>query len=182
MYSCKKEEWRTITNFPTHEVSNLGNIRNKKTKRTRKFWKDKDGYYQLNIYNGHHNYVKVHRLVAKTFVPNPLNKPQVNHINGIKTDNRIENLEWCSSKENIRHSYKLGLSSTKHLEKVYERNCKPVAQIKNGKIIKIYPSLAEASKSVGVLYSSITYACKKETRTIKGFQWKFVNKGEEGYV
>lgn len=179
MHECIKEEWRTINNFPTHEVSNLGNIRNKKTKRTRKFGKDRYGYYQLNIYNGHYNYVKVHRLVAIAFIPNPLNKPQVNHINGIKTDNRVENLEWCSCKENIHHAHLLGISNNKHLEEYYKKSCKKVAKIKDGKVIEIYPSLEKAAKSVGVRYTSITYACKKETRTFKGFQWKLIKKGEE---
>ena len=178
MYQCVEEEWKTISKYPTHEVSNLGNIRSKKTKRIRKLWKDRDGYYQLNIYNARHNYIKVHRLVAQAFVPNPLNKPQVNHINGIKTDNRVENLEWCSCKENIQHAHRLGIANTKHLEKFYKSISKEVAQIKDGKVINIYPSLAAAAKSVGVDASSISYACKRETRTIKGFQWKLTNKGE----
>ena len=71
---------------------------------------DKDGYKCCNLYlNKVRVHKRVHRLVAETYIPNPNDLPQINHINGIKSDNRICNLEWCTGQENIIHGYKTGL-------------------------------------------------------------------------
>lgn len=92
------EEIRKLIEFePKYEVSNLGNVRNAKTKRIRKLEIHENGYLRVKLSK---NY-RVHRLVALTFIPNPENKEQVDHINGDKRDNRLENLRWVTGKENM---------------------------------------------------------------------------------
>lgn len=78
---------------------------------------DAKGYLRTAfVINGKAKTIKVHRIIAQTFVPNPLNKPQVNHINGIKDDNRAENLEWVSNRENVVHAYENNLVNLKNGE------------------------------------------------------------------
>ena len=98
------EIWKTINAEPNYEVSNTGKVRRKDSLHIKSLRFDRYGYLRVTLYPSGKTYT-IHRLVAKAFLDNFENKPQVNHKNGIKTDNKVSNLEWCTNKDNIIHAY-----------------------------------------------------------------------------
>ncbi len=123
-----------------------------------------NGYKMINILNYN---LSIHRLVAETFIPNPYNKPYVNHINSDKLDNRVENLEWVTQQENCCAHNK----STSRPKKVIQIDT-------NGQIINKFNSLKEASKSIGVSPSAISKAVLKINNTAGGYIWEY----EDNYI
>lgn len=121
MHEDNKEIWKDITiKGCYYQVSNLGVIYSLISGKDLLPSKSRKGYLMVKLYkdNGCKIGIPVHRLVAMAFIPNPENKPQVNHINGIKHDNRVCNLEWMTCKENINHAYNTGIKTNAN-----EKNC-----------------------------------------------------------
>ena len=171
------EVWKDIEEFNgVYQISNLGRLKSKerivnhpkgKCLLKEKYLsevKNKKGYIEFQItYDSRHYSRKAHRLVAIAFIPNPENKPQVNHIDGDKTNNSVENLEWCTNSENQIHAIKTGL----------KRTMKILQFDLNGNFIKDWKSASEAEKITGINYRHILEVCNGKKKTYKGFIWKF---------
>ena len=164
------EEWKKIEGFPNYSVSNTGRVRND---RKDKILKPKisgkyRNYYRVGLGCGKPVKIvnrSIHRLVASAFIPNPDNKPQVNHINGDTFNNTVNNLEWVTESENTTHAYR-----------VLNRNMgrfgpKKVIRIEDG---KVFNNIAEATTACGLKSISNICGCLKGKRpTAGGYHWKY---------
>jgi hypothetical protein len=157
------------------EKYDLKNYNGYKITKDGRIWSDKSNKFLASkICNGykvitllHNKNLSLHRLVAETFIPNPENKPYVNHINCDKLDNRLENLEWVTQKENCAAHSKC----TSHSKKIIQLDI-------NGNALKTFDSLIEAGKYVGISPSAISKAVLKINKTAGGYAWEY----EENYI
>ena len=165
------EIWKDIPNYENiYQVSNLGNIK--------KIWKakttickpsfDSNGYKQIVLTkNKKRKSYKVHKLVALTFLSNFNNYEQINHKDENKTNNCVNNLEWCTRLYNINYGTR-NYRCTKHrLHKVKQIN------VKTNKIVKIYNSLQEAEMETKIKYQNISSCCRNKQNTAGGYIWKY---------
>jgi hypothetical protein len=165
-----KEEWKPAPGFEkNYLVSNKGRIKNLRTGYVLKINFDDKGYSQIRFcVNNKKSTKKIHRLVALVFIENPLNLPQVNHKDGNKKNNNVNNLEWCTRSQNIRHAIRLGLKPAPPFKPVYQINKDTKKTIKRFEGIKI------AAKETGTRANMISECChKKRRKTANGFIWEF---------
>ncbi|MBO5714322.1 MAG: HNH endonuclease [Clostridia bacterium] len=140
---------------------------------------DCHGYLGISFWIRGKSYRKlVHRLVAEAFIPNPENKPEINHKNGIRNDNRVANLEWVTHSENMKHAYKvLGRKiSGSYANHPFGKDnplSKIVFQIQNGEIIATFYGISEAERETGIQFKNISAVCRGKRKTAGGFQWKY---------
>lgn len=160
------EEFRDVVGYEDlYEVSNEGRIRNKNTGRILKPNKIHNGYLQVSLCkDGERKPALVHRLVAQAFLPNPNHYPQVNHKDEDKTNNSVDNLEYCTIQYNINYS-------------IHKRS-KPVNQYAlDGRLLNTYKSIKEAAEKTGIDNTDICYCCRNKRGRISAgnFIWKYVS-------
>ena len=162
-----EEIWKDIEGYEgLYQVSSWGRVKNSRTGRVLKSGKDMYGYLFVNLYkNGKRTNYKVHRLVAQAFIPNPQNKPQVNHIDEDKENNYVENLEWSTAKENNNHG--------EHNSRVAKANSIPIICVETG---VEYISATDCAIQMGLYQQNINKVLKGKYKTTGGYTFKY--KGE----
>lgn len=147
------EVWKDIEQFPGYSISSEGRVRNNKTGHIRTFNPRPDTRYaKLTVrVNGEAKRSSVHRLVANAFIPNPENKPEINHINGDKFDNRKENLEWCTHSENMIHAVANGICPKPPPKSTQIA----VFNADDTECLAVYDSIKEASEDLGISLNTI---------------------------
>ena len=168
------EVWKPVFGFEDlYEVSNLGAVKSVRRNALMKKFTNKGYEYAHLCKNGKHFNAKVHRLVAVAFIPNPENKPQVNHKDGNKMNNRANNLEWATALENQRHARETGLNSAGRNNPITSKAVDMLSV--DGRFIKTFPSFSEAERSTGIKRRNIQGCCagRYGCRTAGGFVWKY---------
>ena len=183
--NSKQIEWRDVVGFPSYEVSNDGKVRGKRYGIVRKLHDNGYGYYVVSLWKGNTTKrKKVHRLVAEAFIPRESESLVVNHKNGNKHDNRVENLEWITQKENLRHAFVTGLkpitetqreACRKTMKKVGVNHVRRVVSTDADGAETLYDSVKEAADAFGITKSAITLCCRGKNKTCRGMEWRYAD-------
>lgn len=188
------EIWKPVVGYEgIYEVSNMGRVKSldRLVKRNNHFDRKKGRILSPSINslypmvrlskNGEHKSTFLHRIIAIAFIPNPNNKPQVNHIDGNKHNYSISNLEWCTQSENNAHAFATGLKFVTDKQRIFMRN----REVKNKKsVIMINPqnglvekfnSIADAGNKTGIFWTNISKCCNGKQKKAGGYEWRFAS-------
>lgn len=169
-----EEIWKDVKGFEKlYQVSNTGLVKslitnNSRRKRVLKQKKTSRGYLSVTLFdnNGKHKYILVHRLVAEAFISNPDNLPQVNHKDEDKTNNNVDNLEWCTASYNLSYN-----DGQRKRIKSKMRNVEQYTL--DGQFVAEYPSTIEAGRKTNIKYSYIGDCCRGRQKSAGGYVWKY---------
>lgn len=172
------ESWKQIEKFPRYEVSTEGRVRNIQTKRILKPYSSRTqkgmGYLKVKLVTEPYKtkQIYVHRLVAQTFIPNPENLPQINHIDENKENNNVQNLEWCTHQYNTNY----GNVQKRRVATFREHRGKEIVQYdSDGNELNRYETIAKAAVSIGGNRNTLSIAMNQGLN-YKGFNWRFEDK------
>ena len=195
-----KEIWKDIEGYEVlYQVSNFGKVRSLDRYNSKGCWikgcilepTNCKGYLQIVLFlNGKKSYYYIHRIVAEAFLPNPDNKPEIDHINTDKTDNTVwfnedgsvnydkTNLRWVTHTENMNNPLTRKKQSTRFKGKIGHNTpaSKIIAQLdKNGKLLKVWLCAMDAVRQEGYTQEHISSCCKGTLKTHKGYKWQYID-------
>lgn len=170
----KKEIWKDIEEYEgLYQISNFGNVKNKKNKKIKEATHYHGYKYVMLSKNKKQKKKYIHRLVAQAFIENPNNYKEVNHKDGNKENNYIDNLEWCTRSYNVLHSYKNHLLVAKKGKN--NSMSKPVVQYTNdGIFIKKWDCINDVFRALKIRDICISRCCRGLQKTAGGFKWKYL--------
>lgn len=176
-----EEIWKDIKDYEgKYQVSNLGNVKSLNYNgtglvRLMKLSRSGRGYRHVSLTkNRIERKPYVHRLIAEAFIPNPENKPYIDHINTIRSDNRIENLRWVTRKENMNNPLSRVNMSGK-FGALHHRSIPIIQYSKDGEFIQEFACTWEATRETGVHNGNLVQCCKGKVKTAGGYVWKYKN-------
>ena len=173
------EVWKDVKNYEgLYQISNLGNVKRVSSRKRLKPYNRK-GYIRVALSKDNiAKHMDIHRLVAEAFIPNPENKPEINHIDGDKSNNKVSNLEWCTRKENMNHAKNTGLwKMTDDMKKGLDQSKRTYQYDRNYNFIQSFKSAEEASRQLHINTGNLHSCCEGKRKTAGGYIWSYEKRG-----